>query len=61
MQFKFDPSTFDALGRLAESFDRHLAGAMLVSALVVAMILASGAAIALARRSSRQRRRAPRR
>jgi hypothetical protein len=60
MQFKFDPSTFDALGRLAESFDKHLAGGVLVCVLVVAMILASGAAIAIARRSSRHRRRAPR-
>jgi hypothetical protein len=54
MPFQFDPSTFDALGRLAESFEKNPGGAVLVSVLVVAMILASGAAIAIARRSSRQ-------
>lgn len=60
MQFKFDPSTFDALGRLAECFDKHPAGAVLVSLLVVAMILVSGVSIAIASRRLGRRRRAGR-
>jgi hypothetical protein len=54
MPFKFDPSTFDALGRLAESVERNPGGALVVSVLVTAMILASGVAIAIARRSCSQ-------
>lgn len=58
MPFKFnvDPSTFDALGRLAESFDKYPAGAVLVSVFVIASILACGASIAIARRHLRGRR-----
>jgi hypothetical protein len=54
MPFKFDQSTFDAIAKLAETFDQHPMGAMLV----VAVILACGLSVAIARHSLRHRRRA---